>query len=110
MQPGTTAFRRAPGTSGTHRETNRLSWHARGPIVCISPWNFPLAIFLGQITAALVCGNTVLAKPAEHTPLIAHEAVLVLHEAGIPKPVLQCLPGEGESIGAALVNHPGTAG
>lgn len=80
-----------------------------GPVVCISPWNFPLAIFTGQIAAALVAGNSVLAKPAEQTPLIAAEAVRILHEAGIPSDVLQFLPGEGD-IGAALIGAPETAG
>ncbi|WP_144961303.1 trifunctional transcriptional regulator/proline dehydrogenase/L-glutamate gamma-semialdehyde dehydrogenase [Pseudomonas oryzihabitans] len=75
-----------------------------GPVVCISPWNFPLAIFSGQIAAALAAGNTVLAKPAEQTPLIAAQAVRILLEAGIPEGVLQLLPGEGSTIGAALVN------
>jgi RHH-type proline utilization regulon transcriptional repressor/proline dehydrogenase/delta 1-pyrroline-5-carboxylate dehydrogenase len=79
-----------------------------GPAVCISPWNFPLAIFTGQIAAALVAGNPVLAKPAEETPLIAAEATRLLHEAGIPPAVLQLLPGDGR-IGAALVAHPATA-
>jgi RHH-type proline utilization regulon transcriptional repressor/proline dehydrogenase/delta 1-pyrroline-5-carboxylate dehydrogenase len=73
-----------------------------GPIACISPWNFPLAIFTGQIAAALAAGNTVLAKPAEETPLIAAEAVRILHESGIPSNVLQLLPGDG-ATGAALV-------
>ncbi|TCN47230.1 L-proline dehydrogenase /delta-1-pyrroline-5-carboxylate dehydrogenase [Shinella granuli] len=80
-----------------------------GPIVCISPWNFPLAIFTGQIAAALVAGNPVLAKPAEETPLIAAEAVRILHEAGIPSGALQLLPGDGR-VGAALVGAPETAG
>ncbi|TCM56239.1 L-proline dehydrogenase /delta-1-pyrroline-5-carboxylate dehydrogenase [Rhizobium sp. PP-F2F-G48] len=82
---------------------------ALGPIVCISPWNFPLAIFTGQIAAALVAGNPVLAKPAEETPLIAAEGVRLLHEAGIPKDVLQFLPGDGR-VGAALVGAEGVAG
>ena len=76
-----------------------------GPIVCISPWNFPLAIFTGQVAAALAAGNTVLAKPAEETPLIAAEAVRLLHQAGIPADVLRLLPGDG-TIGAALVGDP----
>jgi RHH-type proline utilization regulon transcriptional repressor/proline dehydrogenase/delta 1-pyrroline-5-carboxylate dehydrogenase len=80
-----------------------------GPIVCISPWNFPLAIFVGQIAASLVAGNTVLAKPAEETPLVAGAAVRILHEAGIPAEVLQFLPGGG-SVGAALVRAVGIAG
>ena len=74
-----------------------------GPVVCISPWNFPLAIFTGQVAAVLAAGNTVLAKPAEQTPLVAAEAVRLLHEAGIPHAVLQLLPGRGETVGAALV-------
>lgn len=74
-----------------------------GPVVCISPWNFPLAIFSGQIAAALAAGNTVLAKPAEQTPLIASKAVELFHQAGIPRFALQLLPGQGETIGARLV-------
>jgi len=74
-----------------------------GVVLCISPWNFPLAIFIGQIAAALVCGNTVLAKPAEQTPLIAAAAVRILHEAGVPIAALQFLPGDGETVGARLV-------
>ncbi len=80
-----------------------------GPIVCISPWNFPLAIFTGQISAALAAGNTVLAKPAEETPLIAAKAVEILHSAGVPRAALQFLPGDGR-IGAALVEAPQVAG
>lgn len=83
-------------------ELNELSLHPRGPVLCISPWNFPLAIFTGQITAALVTGNCVLAKPAEQTPLIAAFAVKLLYEAGIPAAVLQLLPGSGKSVGGAL--------
>jgi len=79
-----------------------------GPAVCISPWNFPLAIFTGQIVAALAAGNPVLAKPAEQTPLIAAEAVRLLHEAGIPRDVLQLVPGRGSVVGAALVADPRT--
>ncbi|MEO8278860.1 MAG: trifunctional transcriptional regulator/proline dehydrogenase/L-glutamate gamma-semialdehyde dehydrogenase [Ideonella sp.] len=75
-----------------------------GPVVCISPWNFPLAIFTGQIAAALAAGNPVLAKPAEQTPLIAAEAVRMLWEAGIPPAALQLLPGPGETVGASLVD------
>jgi len=80
-----------------------------GPVVCISPWNFPLAIFTGQVAAALVAGNPVLAKPAEETPLIAAEAVRLLHEAGVPADALQLVPGDG-AIGAALVGAAATAG
>ena len=74
-----------------------------GPVVCISPWNFPLAIFMGQVSAALAAGNVVLAKPAEQTPLIAHEAVRLLREAGVPAAAAQLLPGRGETVGARLV-------
>ncbi len=80
-----------------------------GPVVCISPWNFPLAIFAGQVVAALVAGNPVLAKPAEETPLIAAEGVRLLHEAGVPGDALQLISGDGR-IGAALVGAPETAG
>ncbi|ODT76314.1 MAG: trifunctional transcriptional regulator/proline dehydrogenase/L-glutamate gamma-semialdehyde dehydrogenase [Nitrosomonadales bacterium SCN 54-20] len=76
---------------------------ALGPVVCISPWNFPLAIFIGQVSAALAAGNPVLAKPAEQTSLIAAVAVRLLHEAGIPRPALQLLPGQGERVGERLV-------
>jgi RHH-type proline utilization regulon transcriptional repressor/proline dehydrogenase/delta 1-pyrroline-5-carboxylate dehydrogenase len=89
-----------PGPTG---EENWLQCHGRGPIVCISPWNFPLAIFCGQVTAALAAGNPVLAKPAEQTPLIAAYAVRLLHEAGVPPTILQLLPGRGEIVGARLV-------
>ncbi len=74
-----------------------------GPIACISPWNFPLAIFTGQVAAALAAGNPVLAKPAEQTPLVAARAVALLHQAGVPRAVLQLLPGAGETVGAGLV-------
>jgi RHH-type proline utilization regulon transcriptional repressor/proline dehydrogenase/delta 1-pyrroline-5-carboxylate dehydrogenase len=75
---------------------------ALGPVACISPWNFPLAIFIGQVSAALAAGNVVLAKPAEQTPLIACRAVQLLHQAGIPRGALQFLPGRGETVGAGL--------
>jgi RHH-type proline utilization regulon transcriptional repressor/proline dehydrogenase/delta 1-pyrroline-5-carboxylate dehydrogenase len=77
-------------------------------VVCISPWNFPLAIFMGQVAAALAAGNTVLAKPAEQTPLIAAQAVRILREAGVPAGAVQLLPGDGETVGAALVADPRT--
>lgn len=80
-----------------------------GPVACISPWNFPLAIFIGQVAAALVTGNPVLAKPAEETPLIAAQAVAILHAAGVPADAVQLVPGDGR-IGAALVAAPGTQG
>lgn len=79
-----------------------------GPVVCISPWNFPLSIFIGQIAAALAAGNPVLAKPAEETPLVAAAGVAILHEAGVPRGALQFLPGDGR-IGAALVAAPETS-
>ncbi len=84
-------------------ETNQLSLHARGTILCISPWNFPLAIFTGQVVAALVTGNCVIAKPAAPTPLIAYTAVKLMHEAGFPKAAVQLLPGSGRMIGNLLV-------
>jgi RHH-type proline utilization regulon transcriptional repressor/proline dehydrogenase/delta 1-pyrroline-5-carboxylate dehydrogenase len=87
-------------------ESNQLSMHPRGVFGCISPWNFPLAIFTGQVAAALVCGNCVVAKPAEQTPYIAKRAVELFHQAGIPKDVLQLVTGDGESVGASLVAHP----
>ncbi|WP_419906115.1 bifunctional proline dehydrogenase/L-glutamate gamma-semialdehyde dehydrogenase PutA [Hoeflea sp.] len=95
-----------PGPTG---EENRYGWRGRGVFACISPWNFPLAIFLGQVTAALAAGNAVIAKPAEQTPLIAFEAVRLLHRAGVPEDVLIYLPGDGET-GAALVAHPAIDG
>jgi len=96
-----------PGPTGEH---NQLSLHGRGVFACISPWNFLLAIFTGQVAAALAAGNTVLAKPAEQTPLIGHEAVRLLHEAGVPRGVLQYLPGDGPNVGAVLTADPRIAG
>jgi len=96
-----------PGPTG---ETNELRLTARGVWVCISPWNFPLAIFTGQVAAALATGNAVLAKPAEQTPGIAWEAVKLLHEAGVPEGALQLAHGPGETVGAALVAAPQVAG
>lgn len=84
-------------------ELDEVSLHPRGVILCISPWNFPLAIFTGQVVAALVTGNCVIAKPAEQTPLIAYQAVELMLKAGVPAGVIQLLPGSGETIGAALV-------
>ncbi len=95
---------------GPTGETNELRLSARGVWVCISPWNFPLAIFTGQVAAALVTGNAVLAKPAEQTPAIASEAVRLLHAAGVPQGVLQLMHGPGETVGAALVAAPQIAG
>jgi RHH-type proline utilization regulon transcriptional repressor/proline dehydrogenase/delta 1-pyrroline-5-carboxylate dehydrogenase len=96
-----------PGPTG---ESNQLSLHGRGVFVCISPWNFPLAIFLGQVSAALAAGNAVIAKPAEQTSLIGYEAVKLLHDAGVPREVLQYLPGDGATVGAALTRDPRVAG
>ncbi|WP_340588666.1 bifunctional proline dehydrogenase/L-glutamate gamma-semialdehyde dehydrogenase PutA [Erythrobacter alti] len=95
-----------PGPTG---ETNLLRLHGRGVFATISPWNFPLAIFMGPTAAALAAGNSVLAKPAEQTPLIAALAIDLCHQAGIPKDVLQLLPGDG-SVGAALTSDPRIAG
>ena len=96
-----------PGPTG---ESNELRLIARGPWVCISPWNFPLAIFAGQVAAALATGNSVLAKPAEQTPGVALAAVKLLHAAGVPMDALQLMHGPGETVGAALVAAPGVAG
>ena len=91
-----------PGPTG---EENTMRLHGRGVFACISPWNFPLAIFTGPIAAALAAGNTVIAKPAEQTPLIGALAVELLHRAGIPEDVVQIAPGDGQ-VGAALTSHP----
>jgi len=95
---------------GVTGESNTLSLTARGVWVCISPWNFPLAIFVGQVAAALATGNAVLAKPAEQTPGVAQVAVQLLHAAGVPVDALQLAHGAGETVGAALVAQPGVAG
>ncbi|EPP1034103.1 trifunctional transcriptional regulator/proline dehydrogenase/L-glutamate gamma-semialdehyde dehydrogenase [Cronobacter turicensis] len=81
-----------------------------GPVVCISPWNFPLAIFTGQVAAALAAGNSVLAKPAEQTPLIAAQGIQILLDAGVPQGVVQLLPGRGETVGAQLTGDPRVRG
>jgi RHH-type proline utilization regulon transcriptional repressor/proline dehydrogenase/delta 1-pyrroline-5-carboxylate dehydrogenase len=94
---------------GPTGETNTLDLRARGPFACISPWNFPLAIFTGQVAAALAAGNPVLAKPAEQTPITAFLAAGLLNEAGLPPGVLQLLPGDG-AVGATLVKDPRVAG
>jgi len=96
-----------PGPTG---ESNTLCLTARGVWVCISPWNFPLAIFAGQVAAALATGNGVLAKPAEQTPGVAQALVALLHSHGIPTDVLQLQHGAGDTVGAALVAQPGVAG
>jgi len=96
-----------PGPTG---ESNALQLHGRGVFACISPWNFPLAIFAGQVVAALVAGNAVAAKPAEQTPAVAQRMVALLHEAGVPRDALAMLHGPGETVGAALVADARTAG
>jgi RHH-type proline utilization regulon transcriptional repressor/proline dehydrogenase/delta 1-pyrroline-5-carboxylate dehydrogenase len=96
-----------PGPTG---EKNELTLHGRGIFVCISPWNFPLAIFLGQVAAALVTGNCVIAKPAQQTPLIAYEICQLAHKVGIPKAALQFLPAKGSAIGQLLLTDPRVSG
>jgi RHH-type proline utilization regulon transcriptional repressor/proline dehydrogenase/delta 1-pyrroline-5-carboxylate dehydrogenase len=90
-------------------ESNRLILEGRGAFVCISPWNFPLAIFTGQVVAALMAGNAVLAKPAEQTPFIAQAAVELMHKAGVPKDILHLIIGDGR-VGEMLVSHKDVAG
>jgi len=101
------ASKRLTGPTG---ERDEIALHGRGVFACISPWNFPLAIFTGQVAAALAAGNAVVAKPAEQTPLVAAAAVRLLHAAGIPGDVLHLLPGTGEAIGAPLAGNPRVAG
>ncbi len=96
-----------PGPTG---ERNTLAMRGRGVFVCISPWNFPLAIYAGQVAAALAAGNGVVAKPAEQTPLVAARATELLYEAGVPASVLQFLPGDGATVGATAVSDPRVAG
>ena len=96
-----------PGPAG---EVSELSLHGRGVFLCISPWNFPLAIFTGQVAAALAAGNSVLAKPAEQTPLIAAAAVRLLHEAGVPAAALHLLPGDGAKVGGTLLRDERVSG
>ncbi|HVI31141.1 bifunctional proline dehydrogenase/L-glutamate gamma-semialdehyde dehydrogenase PutA [Phenylobacterium sp.] len=103
-------FAHAETLKGPVGETNRLQLRGRGVFACISPWNFPLAIFTGQIAAALAAGNAVLAKPAEQTPIIASEAVKLFHGAGLDPNLLHLLPGDGATIGQALVAHEGCDG
>ncbi len=103
-------FAEAEALPGPTGERNRIGLHGRGVFACISPWNFPLAIFTGQIAAALAAGNAVIAKPAEQTPLTAAAAVRLLLAAGIPGDVLHLLPGPGETVGAGLIGDPRVAG
>jgi RHH-type proline utilization regulon transcriptional repressor/proline dehydrogenase/delta 1-pyrroline-5-carboxylate dehydrogenase len=95
---------------GPTGERNVLTLHGRGVFVCISPWNFPLAIFTGQVVAALVAGNSVVAKPAPATPLIAHAMTSLLHDAGIPADVLHLTPADGPAFGRVALVHPALAG
>jgi RHH-type proline utilization regulon transcriptional repressor/proline dehydrogenase/delta 1-pyrroline-5-carboxylate dehydrogenase len=103
-------FAAAERLSGPAGERNEIELRGRGVFACISPWNFPLAIFTGQIAAALAAGNAVVAKPAEQTPLIAAAAVRLLLKAGIPGDVLHLLPGTGEAVGAPLLADPRVSG
>jgi RHH-type transcriptional regulator, proline utilization regulon repressor / proline dehydrogenase / delta 1-pyrroline-5-carboxylate dehydrogenase len=96
-----------PGPTG---ESNQLTLHGRGPFFCVAPWNFPLAIFAGQVAGALAAGDTVLAKPAERTPLIAAAAVKLMHQAGVPGDVLHLLPGRGSKIGRVVLADERLAG
>jgi RHH-type proline utilization regulon transcriptional repressor/proline dehydrogenase/delta 1-pyrroline-5-carboxylate dehydrogenase len=96
-----------PGPAG---ERNELQLHGRGVFACISPWNFPLSIFTGQVAAALAAGNAVIAKPAEQTPRIGFSAIDLLHQAGIPADAVICIAGDGEAVGAPLVADPRIAG
>lgn len=98
---------RLPGPTG---EYNQLTLHGRGMMACISPWNFPLAIFLGQVTGALMAGNTVIAKPASQTPLIAKEAVRLMHEAGFPKEVVELAVAKGSRFGNTVLTHRALSG
>ncbi|MDN5247889.1 MAG: bifunctional proline dehydrogenase/L-glutamate gamma-semialdehyde dehydrogenase PutA [Wolbachia endosymbiont of Tyrophagus putrescentiae] len=100
-------WKKLPGPTG---EENFIFFEGRGVFLCISPWNFPLAIFIGQVSAALAAGNTVLAKPSEQTPIIAYEAIKILHEAGIPKDVLHFIPGDGRYLGKTLIPDNRIAG
>jgi RHH-type proline utilization regulon transcriptional repressor/proline dehydrogenase/delta 1-pyrroline-5-carboxylate dehydrogenase len=95
---------------GPTGESNQLTFEGRGVFVCISPWNFPLAIFMGQIAAALVSGNTIIVKPAETTSLVAYRAIQLLFDAGLPKQVLQFVPGPGSKLGAVLNASPLVSG
>ncbi len=96
-----------PGPTG---EINQLSLHGKGVFVCISPWNFPLAIFMGQVTAALAAGNAVIAKPAKQTPLVAARAIKLLYDAGVPQDLIGLVVGPGSQLGDLLTRHPNTAG
>jgi RHH-type proline utilization regulon transcriptional repressor/proline dehydrogenase/delta 1-pyrroline-5-carboxylate dehydrogenase len=105
-----TQFTGATRLNGPTGELNELSLHGRGVFACISPWNFPLAIFAGQVTAALAAGNAVVAKPAEPTPLIAARFIRLLHEAGVPPDLVQLVPAPGRMFGEIAFAHPALAG
>jgi RHH-type proline utilization regulon transcriptional repressor/proline dehydrogenase/delta 1-pyrroline-5-carboxylate dehydrogenase len=105
-----TQFTGATRLNGPTGELNELSLHGRGVFACISPWNFPLAIFAGQVTAALAAGNAVVAKPAEPTPLIAARFIRLLHESGVPPDVVQLVPAPGRMFGEIAFAHPALAG
>ena len=96
--------------AGPTGESNQLFLRGRGVFVCISPWNFPLAIFMGQVAAGLAAGNAVIAKPADQTTLVGHAAVKLLHEAGVPEPVLQFVPAKGSLLGSTLLTRAEIAG
>ncbi len=116
ISAATTRCKRAPNSAAPERshgptgELNELSLHGRGVFACISPWNFPLAIFAGQVTAALAAGNTVVAKPAEPTPLIAARFVKLLHEAGVPPQAVHLMPAPGRLFGEVAFAHAALAG
>jgi RHH-type transcriptional regulator, proline utilization regulon repressor / proline dehydrogenase / delta 1-pyrroline-5-carboxylate dehydrogenase len=103
-------FNKPQELQGPTGESNHLRLGGRGVFGCISPWNFPLAIFIGQVTASLAAGNAVVAKPAGQTPLVAEYAIRLLHQAGIPKEILHFVPGPGSEIGKAITQHPNIAG
>jgi len=107
---GRELFASAQELHGPTGERNLLSLQGRGVFVCISPWNFPLAIFTGQVVAALMAGNAVIAKPAPATPLVAHAMTRLLHEAGIPADVLHLTPADGPAFGKVALGHPALAG
>ncbi|HEY7886876.1 MAG TPA: bifunctional proline dehydrogenase/L-glutamate gamma-semialdehyde dehydrogenase PutA [Steroidobacteraceae bacterium] len=107
---GRELFAAAQELDGPVGERNLLSFHGRGVFACISPWNFPLAIFTGQITAALMAGNAVVAKPAPATTLVAHAMTRLLHDAGIPRDAVQLAPADGPLFGATALTHPALAG
>lgn len=103
-------FGASQSLTGPTGERNQLTLHGRGVFACISPWNFPLAIFTGQVAAALAAGNAVLAKPASQTPLTAMRVTQLLHQAGVPGEVLHLLPGSGASVGERLISDPRVTG